>query len=694
MIDRARRPLSRAEREMLFLRSEGCCQLCAEPISVENFHAAHLRAASHGGPSILENLQAWCPPCNFKQGAVDALDTRLKPRQWQIDALSRVDIPAKLARDGTATVAAAPGSGKTIYAALVFEALMAADVVDRVVIFTPRRALVDQWVKAWQRGRFLELRPDERIERGREVGCVCTYQSLTADALAACQRMAQGPTSRTLVIFDEVHHVGEREGYSGPRPAWAQRAMQLAGEIGRLNVAAVLNLSGTLWRSNKTERISTVRYQEIDGRLVSVVDVDVTAADLIREGQLRAVDLYKRGATVELVDMRDAQRVIGQIADLEDQLGRATIASLPAHAGWRIDFCNAVLERLEAAYRSVGGAPLKALIVARSQADARSFQETVNRLMRERHMNPFAMLAISDEPNSHEVLRTFRKQQQPGVLCTVDMAGEGYDCPEINVIGFATNKLTPLYIRQVVARAQRVTDVERQKLGRPLVAQVVIPDVPELVELMKEILVPMTHEIVGPSEAADQSSMGGGMIVKRYELDEVSGVGDGNVHVTGSPDGQGDVEMGIVRATEPHMRALGLPETDTPRALIAARLGMKDFTETHPFDAVPGADDLQRKPPAKAEGLRFEPLSLDETIKGRKAELSSLARWWVTNGPEEMPVNHFQNAANQAGGIAREGRDNATPAQLDRALEHARALVLARCKAQNIPLPAIMRKPS
>lgn len=56
------------------------------------------------------------------------------------------------------------------------------------------------------------------------------------------------------------------------------------------------------------------------------------------------------------------------------------------------------------------------------------------------------------------------------------MAGEGYDCPDIAVVGYATNKLTTLYVRQVVARAMRIPDAER-RLGRILPAAIVVPDV-------------------------------------------------------------------------------------------------------------------------------------------------------------------------------------------------------------------------
>ena len=217
--------------------------------------------------------------------------------------------------------------------------------------------------------------------------------------------------------------------------------------------------------SKRSERISTVRYaQDDEQRLVSLVDFEVTAVELIRDGQLRPVDLFRRGATVELVDLGKAQRIVSRIANLDqNQAGRAAIRGLPTDPTWRENFVEAVLERLELRHRDLGNGPAKALIVARSQDDARMFQETADRLMRERGLRPIAELAISSELDAQQVLERFRRHERSGVLCTVDMAGEGYDCPEITVVGFATNKLTPLYVRQVVARAQRVTAYEREK---------------------------------------------------------------------------------------------------------------------------------------------------------------------------------------------------------------------------------------
>jgi 5-methylcytosine-specific restriction endonuclease McrA len=142
--DRSRPQPSRAFRELIFSRSDGHCQRqgCGRPITLETFHVAHRRSHAHGGPLHESNAEAWCQRCNKGQGARDAGDSRVAPREWQLEALERA--LAAITRGGTATVSAAPGASKTVFAGLVFEALRELDVVDRMVALVPRRALVTQ----------------------------------------------------------------------------------------------------------------------------------------------------------------------------------------------------------------------------------------------------------------------------------------------------------------------------------------------------------------------------------------------------------------------------------------------------------------------------------------------------------------------------------------------------------------------
>jgi superfamily II DNA or RNA helicase len=616
------------------------------------------------------------------------------PREWQLRALDRAI--ERILGTGVATVAAAPGAGKTVFAGLVFEALRDADFVDRMVVLAPRTALVGQWHRSLRVGRHIELRPGHEVERRGEEGVVVTYQSLNAQNVGVHRLQAE--RARTLFVLDEVHHVGEPD-----HSAWARAVSELVGDLRTgINVAGVLNLSGTLWRSKASERISTVRYTvEEDGKLRSNVDYEVTASELIRQGELRPVDLYRRGATVELVNLAEATRITSRIADLDDRLAaRAAIRGLPSHDAWRASFVEAVLDRLEVRHRDLGNGPAKALIVARSQPDARAFQESANRIMRERGLRPIAELAISDEPDAHKTLERFRTSQKPGILCTVDMAGEGYDCPDIAVVGFATNKLTPLYVRQVVARAQRVTAYERDQIGHPIPAAVVIPDVQQLVEVMSSILEPMRHELEEPEDDVNtqtrpQLQLEGSALLQlpNYVLDSVDQHVDGDVRVTGEPDG--DVALRFVRLVEPEARRVGLPESDAARMIVAVRSALTERRDTRPFDPLPeGEGQLATALETPATGASpatptVEPLSIDEQANRLRSQIDGLARWWHLQG--DTPVAHFQTEVNGAGGIASGRRDRAELEQLRAALTRARRLVADRCDATGQARPRLMR---
>lgn len=50
----------------------GKCQCCKrEAISINNFHAGHIKAERNGGTTTLDNLKCICPLCNFSMGCYD-----------------------------------------------------------------------------------------------------------------------------------------------------------------------------------------------------------------------------------------------------------------------------------------------------------------------------------------------------------------------------------------------------------------------------------------------------------------------------------------------------------------------------------------------------------------------------------------------------------------------------------------------
>jgi superfamily II DNA or RNA helicase len=520
---KTRRASSRPLRERLYQRSRGACERCGNTIDVDTFHVSHLRAHANGGALVEQNTAAWCAPCNLAQGAGDVADTRLVPREWQSRALGAV--VEAIAGTGVATVAAAPGAGKTVFAGLVFEALRDLDLVDRMVVLAPRRTIVSQWQASLRSARHLELRANAGIEGRSHDGVVVTYQSL-GNPLQLAVHVEQAARSRTLLVLDEVHHVGEA--LDGEGSAWARAVGELAGDVeDGLRVAGVLNLSGTPWRSARSERISTVRYRQAGAGLESVVDFEVTPRELIARGELRPVELFRLDGQVKIEDRKgEAERIESAMCDLDEEgPARAALAALGGFAEYRQALVAAVLDRLTAARNALGGHPVKALIVANRQVDARAFRAEVVAQMRDRGLVPYALVAVSDDDDPGRMLDEFRSAPRMGVLCTVDMAGEGYDCPDIAVIGYAANKLTVLYVRQVIARAMRVTDVERQGDG-VLPAAVVAPDVPALVEVLADHLAPYAPELEALSDEDEDNEAvvgdGGQVWVPRWLVTEVA----------------------------------------------------------------------------------------------------------------------------------------------------------------------------
>src|SRR5215471_6459025 len=665
-------------RELVFARSQGNCQKCGVEIELETMHAAHIRSAADGGAEHESNLEAWCQRCNLTQGPRSAGDPRVTPRAWQLDAL--VPIARRIIRDGDATLSAAPGAGQT------YTTLRDLDVVDRLVVIVPRVALVDQWAEALAGACHIQLKPGSPVARRGQDGVVVTYQSLLSrDTIEAL--LSHPYHARTMFTFDEVHHAGE--GLSG-QLAWGRAIGELVGDLDHLT-AKVLNMSGTLWRSNPGERIPTIRYSPTtDGKLVSRVDYRIDVEDLVNRKELRPLDLYRLGAQVKLADYRDLTYVEGNLADLDEREARATLRGLAGQDTWLESFVAAILDRLQDAHRALNGYWAKALIVADSQENARRFRDEVDRQQTMRNLPRLAEIATSDEKDAHTKLRHFREQKRVGVLCVVDMAGEGYDCPEIAVVGYATNKLTTLYVRQVVARAMRVTDRERE-LDMVIPAAIVLPDSDLLVEKLVGYLGPYIQELVPPPGHPEydpgEDGEGGGPRMPgltRFQL-ESAAANEQNLVDVAYPDGSVQhIPAELAEALARELERVNVSAILAPRMIAAARRTIGDLIDARPFDP-PSADEevLRRvagEVPSVEGGKATASASMEKQASMIETQLAKLGRWWAVNGDPEVPVSHFNRMINQAGGIDDGARARATIEQLQSSLAEAKRIIREHCE--------------
>ena len=673
-----RRRLSLAEAGELFARAGGICQRCGAPLGVD-WHQAHLLAYANGGATTLTQMQAWCRTCNLRQGAQDASYASLPtPREWQAQAMDVV--LERLWQTGSATVHAAPGAGKTLFAGLVFRRLAASGLVGRMVVVVPNRALQRQWAEALSTLRIhLDWQPrDGFLQHPHTVGTVVSYQGLSNSATGQIQQMN---AASTLLVLDEVHHVGDQK-------AWGHAVSRIVGSVESaegVHPAGVLNMTGTLFRSSGAQKIGTVRYDRvIDDKGVekfqAVADFSVPASVLIGV-ELRRPDLYAYEGRVELVDVRAETVIAGEIADLEagSQVSTAIRKGFMerplVHA-----FAREAIKLLSQQLSTIDNRePLKMLWVAEDQAAAKLAAEEINKAAG----RDFARLVISDQKDALDVLRAAAREPKPCAIVAVRMVTEGFDCPQVSVIAYASATTAVLFLAQTMARAMRVTGTERSD-RMLLPAQILIPNNTSLRAAFAEALVGHFHILEVPDEESQDRSderdgTGGALRMPRYQLADMSTLDLYSATVLGESDGTvmaPELEAAIAICLE-----LSIPEPYAPRVAVASRkLGARLplYTQAQPVSV----------------GLQVRPADPRTLNKARRARITSVTGWMKHHLEHDARfdgIAAFQGQANSAAGLKVGGRDLATPEQLAHVEDWMLTRIREHCDTNGCALPAAAR---
>jgi superfamily II DNA or RNA helicase len=638
------------ERRALYLRAEGRCQRtgCGELLG-DDWHASHLTAWTNGGATSLDDMEAWCVPCNLDQGSTDVAIPGLTLRPWQEEALTVV--LERIFRSGYATLHAAPGAGKTILAGSTYMRLADAGLVERMVVVVPNTALRTQWADSLA-GLSVHLDPspaDGWLEHRNTVGSIVTYHSLPNTALNHRDSIERVPT---LVVLDEVHHIGDKA-------AWGRAVAKMLGDVqkGELAAAGVLNMTGTLFRSSGSKRISTVRYrpsEEDPTKIEAVEDFSIRTSDLVPT-YLRRPNVFTYGTDVELLDTSTGEIVAGDIADLDVQQRAAVLRESWSKRDWIEGFARQALRALSLQQAVVGpGEPLKLLYVAANQRAAKRAADALNELTD----SDFARLVISDEPDAVKTLERAARANTSLAIVSVQMVTEGFDCPAISTIAYASNRLADLTIAQTMARAMRITETERN-MGKILPATIIIPNDVRLKEAFQRALVGHMHLIAEEESTVDVVVTGDGSqdpLLPRYQLIDLTGPILHGATVVGMPDGDIDAaELDVARAP---LIAAGLPETYHPNAIVGMR-SVPRFPRIY--------SEPEPAPPSKG-ATRREPHPR-EIVEHHCARLATLGKWMaghIGHDSRWEEARYFNADANREANIPKGGRHAATVEQLQR----------------------------
>jgi superfamily II DNA or RNA helicase len=183
-------------------------------------------------------------------------------REWQVEAITAYRDSIRSREGATAQngqsaqhrwcLYAGPGSGKTLAAALHAALLLNLKLISMIVFVCPNRSIRRKTQKDFRRFFGIDLpvfharKHSDGVPRMKQ-GYILTYAHLMQDP--TLHRRICSP--ETLVIFDEVHHLGDSNG-------WGTSAVEAFDKV-----HFVLALTGTPYRSDNT-RIPLVSYHSLD----------------------------------------------------------------------------------------------------------------------------------------------------------------------------------------------------------------------------------------------------------------------------------------------------------------------------------------------------------------------------------------------------------------------------------------------
>jgi superfamily II DNA or RNA helicase len=339
---------------------------------------------------------------------------------------------------GSFLLNAAPGAGKTIPSLTLAKRLLAAGAIQRVAVVCPTSPLTRQWAQA--AGRLgLHLAPDAPDLRPPHdfQGVAVTYARVSS----APEAFRKTCTPGTLVVADEVHHLGDELAWgTGFEQAFASATRRLL-------------LSGTPFRSDATA-IPGVAYGP-DG--VARPDFTYGYDDAVRDRICRPVTFIPFDGTLQ---WRSGDDVIE--AGFNDVLtGRE--ASRRYRTAISVELENGLPrilreahERLDRLRKTGGHRDAGGLVIAADSSHAAQVAKVLREISGEA-----PTVVVHTDPRAHAKLEAFRKGNQRW-LVAVNMVSEGVDIPRLRVGVYATAAKTALIFRQIVGRFVRVIG------GRPL----------------------------------------------------------------------------------------------------------------------------------------------------------------------------------------------------------------------------------
>jgi superfamily II DNA or RNA helicase len=444
-------------------------------------------------------------------------------RPWQSECLNKYTASAS-APDGTSPhtfcLYAAPGAGKTKAAGYIASWARNDGRVEQVVMICPNRSIRWKTQKDFLHYFGLELVVFNKKKHANGIprmqhGYILTYGALMQDPTLH-RRLCQG--ARTLVVFDEIHHLGDR-----PDGGWGRGALEAFGKV-----AHILALTGTPYRSDGTQ-IPFVCYEPTEKNGIRRFKADYTYSigRAVADGICRKPLFTWHDATARMRCEPDGG---SYLADFDDSSANAERLANVLRGAVKYGSTDR-RAMLKAALAEVRKERRKVILFlgGDTQGDQAPCEDATQLLpleLQELGYGPDQYEVVtSDDKDAQKKIEAFGAHPTKWILISVQMVSEGTDIPEISAAIFLTSITAKQTTVQRIGRALRLMKPDPHPDARIFMFRH-----PGLFELAREMEDEIRSEI-DLRRKKREASPGDGDAGGQHRIRvETIGVGDGAVH--------------------------------------------------------------------------------------------------------------------------------------------------------------------
>lgn len=431
-------------------------QQCKDPdLRGKSYEFHHIQLHAEFGQTTRYNTKVLCVDCHreehrkkrtslFSPSGWDSL------RQWQRDAIDRF---VELEHEPQFVLEAAPGAGKSRFAAFVTQYAITELGFDHVVFIAPWLPILTSVKRNFDP---LGLTPRDKFHYDKKRGILQrrpsvdvtldTYSGFcnqtTIDVIDEWQREISG--WRFMLILDEVHHTNTVKGKWGP---YVERIADMASKI--------VVMSGTFFRSD-SRPISFLEYENDRPK----THFSINFAECVRNRFTRQVSFRFHNPIIEFAKQAEDGLIKRKLENIP--LSASKMLTKAKEEVLRPDFIH-VESMISEAWKELQAMRRKwndaaCLVVCRPGSGADEERQVHAIEAKIKSLTGCTPTVVtSDDSLSRGKLDAFDKSHDP-FLCAIRMVSEGVDIPRIRMVLFLSYTDSEMLFRQIVGRCCRYID--------------------------------------------------------------------------------------------------------------------------------------------------------------------------------------------------------------------------------------------